>query len=754
MFEASGSLAIVQPVLTLLGLVALPLIWAMTAALFAGSARAGLRIGGAAHDVIARVSAATCAVGTLGLAVMLAIRLALAPRGHLFVQHVAALARLGQLDLAFDLALDPRSATFAVAVGLVACASALQTSWSSRPDALVRLAWSGLVAGAAMLLCVGDGFAPIVVALGLLSLGSWGLARGGAAASNAASLAGNVAVLVGFVFLFWSLGGAFGAEGYDPDGAPRFVLVTTPSPGADPEKATLVMTTHAGAQVSSDDAELPGEPLVSPLSVVVEPGVHTLRVHGGAASGDVIVPRVALVPGRTHVLTPYGPTASLRALDDQIAVPRLAPAGGAATVRAALAGRTINGLRASAVVLLLALGGALLHLHASASRRGLQALVTVLEVVPAPYLALRLAPLVDPSAADGALVVLLGAGSAVVLAARAASVDDAHQALRGVLAAIASMAVVAAGLGDPAATLILAASAIVSTSAALAAIEARRDARWLGMACAGAVGLLPGAGASSGYVLAIAAALGSAATGSVGWAVFAGGVAASLVVACSLGALAAFRVYDALIRVTAREPGSSRAQGVLVIVLAALALVGGVALGVGTTMFGGHVAPLARRLAGPVALPEHRLMAAAAVVLSLLAALGGVALARRASAASAPPRWLVALGRPYDVLRAAASGLGRAALFLHRSVGAMDRDVIDDVPRALGEVVVRAGRGLRGLLRGVGGRAGPSRDPAAGGVAVELSMVEPSTAERLRTALLLVMVALLGLVVLSSLLLG
>lgn len=754
MFEASGSLAIVQPVLTLVGLVALPLVWALIAALLARPARTDRRAGRGARDALAPAAAVACAVGTFGLATVLAVRLALAPRGHVFVQHVAELARLGQLDLAFDLTLDPRSAAFAVVIALVACASTLQTSWSSRPDADARLAWSGLVSGGAMLLCVGDGLAPILVGLGLLSLGTWGLSRGGAAGPNVAALAGNVAVLVGFVFLFWSLGGAFGVEGYDPDGAPRFVLVTTPSPGSDPEKATLVMTTHAGALVSSDDADLPGDRVLSPMSIAVEPGVYTLRVHRGAASGDVIVPRVALVPGRTHVLTPYGPTASLRALDDQIAVPRLAPTGGAATVRAALAGRTISGLRASAVVLLLALGGALSHLHASASRRGLLALASVLEAVPAPYLAIRLAPLVDPSAADGALVVLLGAGSAVVLAARAASVDDAHQALRGVLAALASLAVAAAGLGDPAASLVLASSAIVSTSAALAAIEARRDARWLGMACAGAAGLLPGAGASAGYILAIAAALGSAATGSVAWAVFAGGVAASLVVTCVLVALAGFRVYDALIRVTARDPGSSRAQGILVIALTAIALVGGIALGAGTTMFGGHVAPLARRLVGPVALPAHRLMAGAAVVLSLLAAAGGVALARRASAVGTPPRWLVALGLPYGVLRATASGLGRAALFLHRSVGAMDRDVIEDVPRALGDALLRAGRAIRRLSRGVSGKIDPSLERAAGGVAVELDLDGPRTAERVRTVALLVMVALLGLVVLSSLVLG
>ncbi len=754
MFEVAGSLAIVQPVLTLVGLVVLPLVWAALAAVFARPASGRGRMRPVAHDLVAPIVSNTCAVATLGLAIVLVTQLALLPRGHILVQHVAQLARLGQLDLAFDLSLDPRSAVFAVVVALVGCASALQTSWSSRSHDGARHAWTGLVTAGAMLLCLGDGFAPILVSLGLLSIGAWGLAGGGTPGQRTAALAGNVAVLLGFVFLFWSLGGAFGPEGYDPDGAPRFVLVTTSSPSSTPEKATLTMTTHAGALVSADDADLPSEPVAAPFAIAVEPGVYTMRVHGGAASGDVVVPRVALVSGRTHVLTPYGPTASLRALDDQFAVPRLAPGGGEATVRAALSGRTINGLRASAIVLLLVLGGALAHLHSLASRRGPSTLVSVLEAVPAPYLAIKLSPLVDPSGPDGALVVLLGAGSAAVLGARAACVDDGHKALRGVLAVSSSVAVAAAGLGAPAASLILASSALVATGAALAAIEARRDARWLGMACAGAVGLLPGAGASSGYILAVMAALGSAGSGSSGGAVFAGAVVVTLLVACALGALGAFRVYDAIVCTSARDPVHSRPQGALVIVLAVLALVGGVVLGAGTTMFGGHVLPLAGRLAGSGVPSASRAMAAAAVVLSLLAAAGGVILARRVSASSVPPRWLLALGRPYAVLTWTASGIGRGVTFLQRSVRAMDRDVIDDVPAAFGELSLRAAARLTRLSRAIGGKVDRPLDRAAGAVVVKLDMDGPRAAERVCTAVLLVMVALLGLVVLSSFLLG
>jgi hypothetical protein len=742
MFETAGPLAIVQPVLTLVGLVALPILWALLAAVCARG-----------RVVVGRIVSIACSLGTLGLAIALVIRLALLPRGHVLVQHVAQLARLGQLDLAFDLSLDPRSAVFVVVVAIVACASALQTSSSSRPGADARLAWTGLVAGGAMFLCAGDGFAPILIGLGLLSLGAWGLARGGDPAPNVAALAGNVGVLLGLVFLFWSLGGAFGPEGYDPDGAPRFVLVTTSSPSTQADKATLAMTTHAGALVSSDDADLPGEPIAAPFSISVQPGIYTLRVQGGAASGDVVVPRVALAPGRTHVLTPYGPTASLRALDDQFAVPRLAPNGRAASVRAALSGRTINGLRASAIVLLLVLGGALAHLHALASRRGPSSLASMLEALPAPYLALRLAPLIDPSAADGALVLLLGTGSALVISARASCVDDGHKVLRGVLAATASTAVTASGLGEPSAALILVSSSVVATTAALAAMEARRDIRWLGMACAGTVGLLPGAGASSGYVFAVTAALGMTTRGSVVWAAFGVVVAATLLVAGTLGALAAFRLYDAFIRASMRDLGHSRMQGAIAVILAVIALVGGVVLGAGTTMFGGKVVPLAARLSGSAGVPVPRAMAGAAVVLSLAAAATGVVLARRASASSAPPRWLLALGRPYAVLAWTASGIGDGASFLQRSVRAMDRDVIDDVPAAIRDAFLRVAGGLT-RARAVSTGANRAIEQSLDLARVKLEVDDPRSAERIRTVALLVMVALLGLVVLSSVLLG
>lgn len=736
MFETTGSLAMVQPVVLLVALVILPLFWALVAALSARS-----------RPDIGRLSSVVLSALTLGVGIHLAVRLAMLPHGWLLLQHVAQIARLGQLDLAFDLVLEARGAAFAVVVALVGCASAVQTAWSSRPDRVVRLAWSGVLTGSAMLTTLGDGFAPILVGLGGLSLGGWGLSRGARTMPTIAALAGNAAVMLGFVFLFWSLGGAFGPEGYDPDGAPRFVLVTTGTPSGDTEKATLVMSSHAGALVSSDDADLPGEPVVSPFAINVPPAIHTLRIQGGVASADIVVPRVALVAGKTHVLTPYGSTTSLRAFEDQLAVPRLGTNGRPATVLSLLATRTIGGVRAAVVILVFLLGGSLAHLHALAGRRGPSALASVLEALPAPLLAVRLAPMVDPLAVDGLVVLVLGAGSALVLAARAACVHDGHQALRGVLAATASAAVAAAGVGEPSAALVLAVSGMVSTSGALAAIDARRDVRWLGMACAGMVGVLPGAGTSSGYFLAFGAALSGAGKSSGAWAVFPIAAGCALVVACALGALAVFRVYDAVVH-TARSPavaarvswvpnaGQSRMQIAVSAVLAIGGLASGVALGVGTTMFGGHATHLAARLAGAGAVAISRGLALAAVAITIAAAAVGFVLARRVSSSGAAPGWLLALGRPYALVARAASGVGVGALFMQRSVRAMDRDVVEDIPAAIGELVGRVARAL--------GRRPEARQ----------GLQETGTDERIRTAVLLVMVALLGLVVLSSILLG
>jgi hypothetical protein len=192
----------------------------------------------------------------------------------------------------------------------------------------------------------------------------------------------------------------------------------------------------------------------------------------------------------------------------------------------------------------------------------------------------------------------------------------------------------------------------------------------------------------------------------------------------------------------------------VVIVLAVIALVGGTTLGAGTRLFGGGIAPLARELtgalpaSGPPPATAPAAVAGASVAACVLAAVLGVVLARRVAGASSAPPWLIALGQPYAILAWSLDVVGRGLRFLERSVRAMDRDVIDDVPAALGDVVRKLGRVM--WSRRGGAKVEPPLEDGAGAVVMKLEVGDPRAAERTRLLVLFAMMALLGLVVLSS----
>jgi hypothetical protein len=83
----------------------------------------------------------------------------------------------------------------------------------------------------------------------------------------------------------------------------------------------------------------------------------------------------------------------------------------------------------------------------------------------------------------------------------------------------------------------------------------------------------------------------------------------------------------------------------------------------------------------------------------------------------------------------------------------MDRDEIDDVPAAIKDGLLRAARALSLTGRGVSDKVDAPLGGAADAAVVKLEMDGPRSAERIRTVALLAMMALLGLVVLSSFLL-
>src|SRR6186713_2323820 len=101
MFETAGTLTIVELTSSLAALVLLPLLFAALAALAA--------VRGTGGRLAIRVAIAASG-GTLGLALAHAVRAGQTPPGHVAHQHLATLARIGQLDIGLDLVRDQTSA--------------------------------------------------------------------------------------------------------------------------------------------------------------------------------------------------------------------------------------------------------------------------------------------------------------------------------------------------------------------------------------------------------------------------------------------------------------------------------------------------------------------------------------------------------------------------------------------------------------------------------------------------------------------
>jgi hypothetical protein len=740
MFETAGTLTIVELVSSLVALVLLPLVWAAVAAISAvrrTEGRFAVRI------------AITTSGGAFGLAVAHAVRAAQMPAGRVAHQHVAQLVRVGQLDVSIDLVCDPTAATYALLVTFLSFLAVLHAVWISRERIAARLGWTGVASSATLLVVLGDGLPALAIGLQMATLAAWALAGGGRARSLAVALAGDTSVVLAAWILFWSLGGTFGTSGYTPDPLPRFALVALPdAPRAD-AKATVALTTYDGALVTSDDGPpLPGEPIRSPFTLTLDPGSYSFRIQPGAATTDLLVTHVTLAPGHAYVLSPYGPTTSLRNLTDQLAVPR-PTATGQSSMRIVLASRSIAGIHVATVVGIFALLAALARLALLArSERG--GLAYALEAVPPVVLAGHVARIVEPGA--GAALALAPALAAVIFAASAAAARHRDSVPRGVLAAVAALALTATFVGENAGAMVLVVAATLGAAGATAALDTRADVRWLGVGCAALAGILPGAGASPGIASALTGTLGATAVGRWGGA----GVTPLVLLAATLVSLAVFRMYGASIHVPAPSRAGVGAPRALVITLAITAVLGGAALGVGTSAFGGGTPSLARRVVGAGSgLDGAPRFAIAALALSVFGAAIGLLAARRATRTPDLPGWVRALDAPSALLGKATAAAGSLVIFLVRSVVIMNEDVIDDITEIFASGAAAIGAGIRRLdaivARGMLARAlGRGADE----LVVRTGMDDPNRFEWVRLGVVLGMVALLGLVVLSSVVLG
>jgi hypothetical protein len=703
-FETAGASTILEPAPSLIAALALPLVGALAAR--------------GRHA--ARVAIATSG-GLVALSVALAFRLALLAPTHALGARGPQLARIGQLDLAADLVLDRPSAALLVLGAALSLAAVLHATWTG---ALSRLPRLGLVALGVSLVTVADALPLVAAGFALTTFAAWGLSRGEAHGAVGALVASDAALVIGLVTLFWAPGGTFGPAGYAPDAQPRFALVTATNAVAPEQKCTLSLATYAGSLVVADDGPpLPGEPLRAPFTATLDPGDYSFRIHAGVASQDALVSHVTLAAGRAYVLAPFGPTVSVRSLGDQSRIPRPALAlAGDRSLRVVLGTPTRVGLREATLLGLLLFGGALLRLARIITGRALE-----LEVLPVVVLAFRLAPAVDSGAAFALGVAIVS----VLLAGRACAEDEPHAALSSVLAANVALSVAVLLAGEPGAALVIAIASLLAASAWRIGDDGSGDARWLGVACAAASGVIPAAGTSSGLAAALGSALVAHETA----------LGLALLASTCLVALASFRVYDAIIgRQRPRGDGSAPVRS-LAAVLAVLAIVTGAALGAGTSAFGGHVVPLVRRVvSGGAVVGAAPRLAAGALAATVAAAIAGAAMVRRKAR-------LPALGAPALAVGLAAGLAGRGVHFLSRSVRALDREVVEDLTVALGSALMRVGVAVRRL---------EARATLAPLDRATEALLDRATfdGQRLRHRILVGMVALLAIIVLSSLVLG
>ncbi len=398
MFETAGVLAIVELHTSIVWLVALSALWAISAAALAllghRSSVDDRPSRARAVDAVATPLSLAFAASLFVFAVVSAARLAaLGPR-RVFLDHVGVIARAGQLDASFDLVLDARAAILCVVIAAVGLAATIAAS--RRANASSRLPWIAALSASVMVAVLADGWLVIVTGLGASTLVLARLAAHRSPVVRALGFVGDAWVLLGAVVLFWGLDGRFGKTGFVSDLEPRLALVSVSDAPARAEKATLTVASYAGALVTVDSGEPPpgSEPWRAPFTVAVEPGVYSFRIHPGPAAADRLVTHVALSAGRTYVLAPFGPTTSLRTLGDELAIPRPTLAG-MRSIRAELGQRTLAGLGLSTLVLWLVVLGVLFRLVLVAAATRPTNVAAPIAALPTLDLVTRAAPILE-----------------------------------------------------------------------------------------------------------------------------------------------------------------------------------------------------------------------------------------------------------------------------------------------------------------------------------------------------------------------
>ncbi len=549
-------------------------------------------------DAAAAGNAALLAVTlSFGWASWSTLRLSQLEDGQRFLlEHVVRMARVGQLDIALDLALDGMSSVILLAVSAVALA--LFAAMRARATPPVTLAWASLLLASTHLSILGDNLGVVMVGWGVAACAVYGLTRD--VRGFVAARATDAVLAFGTIALFWGLGGGWSESDYLPDLSPRFAAVRVSAapdaddakdgkegkdgPGARDEdaeerrreavgraqaqaggKGLLTMTAYPGALVFMDDARVPlmnGEaPLRAPFSrFPVAAGLHSFRIHPGSGLDDYLVSHVSLGKDRETALAVFGATVTFTQIRDQLLVK---DRHGEASARAMLLSRKLGGglSLVTAACLLLFVGAAgrsaqaPLHgalVRASTAPPLAVALVASTATVLGAHLVLRLQSLTQLSGVASAVIALTGGASAVLCAWQATRAVDLRRVVAYLAAADLGFAMLGAGTGAHAAATLALAASVLSGGAAWTCVVALDGSGGTDIRRMGGLAKTAPIVARIWFVTAVASwiasvpklgllvlAFGTLATARVpGWLPFVLGVAAM-----GLGAHATHRVY-------------------------------------------------------------------------------------------------------------------------------------------------------------------------------------------------------------------
>jgi NADH-quinone oxidoreductase subunit L len=306
----------------------------------------------------ARIATSSLALSVLAALAYAASLFQLPDERRFLSQPLWQLVRVGQIDVGFDLALDPLSALLVVLVAALGTWLSVKLArQATESDAAWRVfSVLGLFVFFLTLVLLADNFLLLFIGWEGVALSGLGL-RGPRAPRQLPDpervtrvrtfqRAGEAGLILGAALVFWALAGSWPTDGaFQSDLDPRISAVDVeppPAGGATTKgKGFLTVTALPGALVYLDESRTPitdgsGMPLVTPFSRhELEGGAHAFRVapddrfHAahdakpayvleGGILPNYTTPRIAIGGDREVALSIIGPTLKFRELSDQL----------------------------------------------------------------------------------------------------------------------------------------------------------------------------------------------------------------------------------------------------------------------------------------------------------------------------------------------------------------------------------------------------------------------------------------------------